>query len=742
MGYPRALAIVPLVIPFLVSQVSSQTTGGLRTVHGIVTDECGNPRAGVRIGPDFDTYLEAPVSDVDGRFELAVVPPDRKHWVAFPGATGMCGLFVIPPDAKQVHVTLQFGTGSLEGKIVDPKGRGLEGAEIHISARHEGELFLLTREKSRDGGYFQSWIPAGGGLTLLIEVVKDGATMARADPLELRDGQKVIELPDLTVPSAEGLAISDKETRKRLSGVVRSEDGHPIAGADVEIRWDLAMGGTSSRAQTGSDGRWSRRVPIEVNDASLRIEHPRYVSTVFERAFPSPPMEKLLEGSAVSVLKRGHVVTGRVRDGDGNPVGDALIVTQPLYSWGGAGSWPHEDGTMTRTGVDGRFSIDGIPAGSRALVVYGRGFAPGIAPAEVGADMVPVEVTLQTGAQMTGRVVDQDNKPVEGATVAVSRWQSSGSGQWLVPATDKSDADGRFTLAHLPSEGSIELSYWKKGYSHVHLPAVGLQDGPQRLVLRKPGTIAGRIIEESTGEPVSRFELIAGWRDDQKGPIFSSDRRWKIDAMDGKFSKTSDMAGGSKLPLRVIADGYVVTDIFLNTKDGSPPADIRLVRGEPMTGRVLAPSGEPLAGAQVAWVGPDRQAFPTKGRLADRYAYRAEIVVTTDEAGRFRLPRTRQKGHVFVTAGEGYALIPGETFEDVIGGGATGAASAGGQYVSLIPPDRSSFGEFGPVQRRTPVCEKHNDGTPPKTVTHRIFGVPLRTPILLTPKAPAVRRGG
>jgi hypothetical protein len=136
-----------------------------------------------------------------------------------------------------------------------------------------------------------------------------------------------------------------------------------------------------------------------------------------------------------------------VNSATGNPVPRALVQVS---------------GRAMLTGSEGDFAFDGLPAGTVQVLVAKPGyFAPG-APAmtlgwpsatvSLGPDTGKILVKLAPEAIITGRVANQDDEPVEGASVQVLKYTSVNDGpqQLMAPrAPVRSDEDGNFRIPGL-----------------------------------------------------------------------------------------------------------------------------------------------------------------------------------------------------------------------------------------------------------------------------------------------------
>ncbi len=145
-----------------------------------------------------------------------------------------------------------------------------------------------------------------------------------------------------------------------------------------------------------------------------------------------------------------------------------------------------DGGVVVTTDAKGRFAVRDLPPGRRRFLVAARGFADRTIQRGVPAER-PVEVRLARGAVITGRVVTTDGRGVPSVIVyAFPRGtiQALGAGQRVVTSGEGgprmlertptreilarrgpapfaaacSDADGRFSIERLPTDGSYDIA--------------------------------------------------------------------------------------------------------------------------------------------------------------------------------------------------------------------------------------------------------------------------------------------
>jgi beta-lactamase regulating signal transducer with metallopeptidase domain len=161
------------------------------------------------------------------------------------------------------------------------------------------------------------------------------------------------------------------EPGKVWGGVVRNEQGNPISGATVKVRyWQGVFGGNPhlgpsivETTTTDKNGRWRVDVmPAEiVNSDGVRIylSHPDYVSDVLKGAViplpvtERPPLGALRSQTAVMVMRKRATIEGRAIDRTGRPIAGVSIYDSEYY-------WFNSGKPLATTDKEGRFKIPNV----------------------------------------------------------------------------------------------------------------------------------------------------------------------------------------------------------------------------------------------------------------------------------------------------------------------------------------------------------------------------------------------
>jgi protocatechuate 3,4-dioxygenase beta subunit len=207
------------------------------------------------------------------------------------------------------------------------------------------------------------------------------------------------------------------------------------------------------RAFHDSEGRFS--LPnIEEGDATLIVRANGYAPAFMP---VSGVKENEVVDGIVIPMEGGVSLDGAVADAAGNPVANAQV-----FSGAVPDEWQREQGEAARTGSDGTFRLDSLPAGSHTLGVY----HPDFAPTDISVDLSPnydntVQITLTMGGMVEGRVT-QGGVGVADQHVSVNYMNGRGQNN-----SARTDANGYYSIAGLPDgEAMVYCSVSSPGGSN------------------------------------------------------------------------------------------------------------------------------------------------------------------------------------------------------------------------------------------------------------------------------------
>jgi protocatechuate 3,4-dioxygenase beta subunit len=606
------------------------------------------------------------VRDPQGRpVEGAFVGLVESAWLA--GRTPESGILdlAVPPAGVDLRIETADGRRlSYRLRPARPDETGPAVAVLKPAAPASGKVVA-----ARDGR------PVAGALAWLNE---DTATVARSGA----DG--TFRLPSLPEQEAAVFAAAPGffqsysrtsggrvptfalEPRLRIAGVVVDEAGRPVAGARLNAAF---LTGSRSSPAASSSGGFAR------SDAAGRFLLKSLAAGVaydlrIAREGFAPARQELPAREAGSqapelriVLRAGRAAFGVVVDSGRRPVAGAQASLQPttptdLSARLRAAREKPERYSAPPTDAAGRFELKNLPAGTFDLVVRGRGFAPLTVPAlaipEGKGNVDLGTVMLAPGATLRGLVVDARGNAIAGAEVRAKAATRELLPMITVrdpgPADAVSGADGAFALEDRSPGESLDITVSHPGYGPGSAPGVAVpREAPVRIVLQDTSRVSGRAVDPD-GKPVAGAAIylseeestsIAG--ESLQVPSGRAHRGLTDD--DGGFV----LDGVSPGPIALYAQAPHRQHAELKNlevKAGQDLANVELVLppSAVVEGRVLAPDGRPVVGAEVAVVQAAQNDF-------QRGAAPGAI---TDGDGRYRLEGVPSGKQTLEARAEGY----------------------------------------------------------------------------------------
>lgn len=323
--------------------------------------------------------------------------------------------FQLPGGADYALSSLAIQSGAATPiHLVGPDSAPLAGAYLRAMPDLAGPELWLERFSREDGTVDLH----------LLSVPYEVLVVADADlPAVLLTGQAQADLQDTTIAVDDGVAVT---------GTVTDPAGDPVAGAAVQL---TVAGAPSSIGTTGASGAFSLRA---------RAGGPVTVTVTPPDASGLPALERtdgpaIAAGSAIAVRYAAglevRTVSPALRQTDGTtPAAGARVtfMARPISSAGtiaidaaSAGA----RGTLVRTAQASGSGV--IPDQQITSAVYDLIVEPGPgAPAGQGVRFAPLDLSigqdapatlrLAAPAHLTGRVIDGDGAPVDGAHLVAS----------------------------------------------------------------------------------------------------------------------------------------------------------------------------------------------------------------------------------------------------------------------------------------------------------------------------------
>ena len=453
---------------------------------------------------------------------------------------------------------------ALEGTVRGPDGKPVEKALVAVQPS-SAEFFgapLTTR--SDLSGRFRLSLTSAGLHTVRVE----------ARGLAARTIEKARPGAPLNVSLQKGGVVE---------GTVRdAATGQPVARARVEARdesalslpWESEAGFV--RTETDDKGRYR----LEGIGPGLQT------LTATTKSQGRARKAGLTAGRTVDFyVLAGGGIRGTIFGPDRKPVQGVLVRAE------GGGSW-RAMGPPEPTSAAGRFEILGLEPGTYRLVARHSRFAPAVVggiAVERGADS-SVDVSLEAGVPILGRILGQDDRPVAGR-VSLTVINDEPTPPTLVDLLRaQSGSDGRFRLEGVPP-GDHTLGVIVSGYAHKRVEiSIGRSDAQVDLgdiALETGLTIRGRV-RDKAGKAVAEAQLSAY-------PSRSGGSVEGRTESDGSFALGGLVPGSHRL--NVTASGFGETERTVEA--GSENVEVVLQPAGAVTGLVVDEGGRPVEAYRV-----------------------------------------------------------------------------------------------------------------------------------------------
>ncbi len=440
-----------------------------------------------------------------------------------------------------------------------------------------------------------------------------------------------------------------------IGGRVVNESGAPVEGVSVQFYGSypesVSMGG--DKATTDALGHWEMRLAAGWTRLMANLIHEDYISDRILGLRPIPPKEQLFDQTATFVMEKGSTFTGTVRDAAGNPVAGALVMNSNLR---GTFARMMEDANSVVTDDGGRFTFANLDKKRHEeLTIVSEEHAPVVRRLDYESPDVPIEVTLESGIGVAGRLSDAAGVPLADVTVSVDEWRPNR--QHGLPREAITDSEGRFTLSHMPDHGTVRLSAQESGYFGASATTLLPLAEPLNLQLINRTDFQGRVVDATTGQPVTDYDVEMG-RVTDSGEYwwFTRFTRADVNRKTGTFTAEPaaifDATKRVNFVARIRARGYQITESkFQEAARLGEEVTIALQPKATVKAVVRDAAGAPVEGAQVAWVRDDQHAFLSNGALSADYGKSPAWFEASDAEGQVEFAADETPG-VLVAAHE------------------------------------------------------------------------------------------
>ncbi|WP_255637569.1 carboxypeptidase regulatory-like domain-containing protein [Hyalangium versicolor] len=476
--------------------------GEALTVEGTVWDEARHPVPGavVKAKPHRD-YLRSWTSTTDarGHYRIGPVKPGSYNFeVSRAGYLDLDEPRKLGRDMGAMDLTLQRAV-VLAGRVVDDEGQPLEDIKLSVDTseidRREVGSYEDFHTTSDAEGWFTLDVPEAGSWKLETEggdFVSQEQTLQAPDEdvrVILHRGASVVG----TVTDGRGIP------RERVS-VSLWKEGSEKDGEEISV----------GNVSTDSEGRFAFR---GLMPGRLMVDATQEHDGVEQKAVKVIELQGTEQLDVALRFEEGHVLSGVVVDGQGQPVADAFVQAEQQYPDAAPGNWSRiimvscgtDRDRGARTGADGRFTLKHLVADAYEVYASKEGytFVPARSQGGESTDentfrvrkaSSEVRIVLEREGRITGRLLGPDGAPLQSFRVNHKDQEASG-GRFEVPFDESGEVRLEFSAEDLaPLVKSVNV----RQRVDVDLGDVRMGGGRR---------VAGRVVDAETGAPVAEVEL-------------------------------------------------------------------------------------------------------------------------------------------------------------------------------------------------------------------------------------------
>lgn len=525
-------------------------------VSGRVVDESGKGVAGARVIADpasepfpvVDPRRDGVTTDGEGNWRLPAVGAGTYRFVAThakyaPGTSAPAPLDGTN-ERSGVEIVMQTGV-TLSGTVKTSDGEPAAGASVRVAEAGGGLAWHMLRE-----------VTTGADGTFSI----DGLPPRRIDLVAAHDaGSSAITELDLDGKTTESVELV-LDITGTIAGVVVDSEGEPIAEAQV-------MAEAVRSGQIGQNWEWRvRGTPMIVSGAGGEFRFAGLPPGDYElRAIRPGASTSSLWQAPSTVVATGTLDVELLLPEPGRLMGKVAFAdgTSPrAYTVAVGAGYPIPFGEK-----DGAFSLD-APGGKQTLFVSGPDFMRSSLTVEVNErENTDVgTITVEKGRAISGRVVDPNGNPVEGATVAAGQLISGSGSEFHIPSesinaqTTTTDAAGRFLMSGFGESPLVaQANHDEVGRSDA-IPIIRSSRSVDiELVLISSGSLEGVITRD--GKPLPNTVVIANPRAATRSNFFT------VSGPDGSYALDKLSAGDYFIMAMIGGGGPRPKDMHLHSVD-------------------------------------------------------------------------------------------------------------------------------------------------------------------------------
>jgi hypothetical protein len=456
--------------------------------------------------------------------------------------------------------------GSIDGRVISSgSGEGVAGADLSFWGP-SGDVTV----QSGAGGAFRLE-PTQEGLYELMTADAPGYF-----PLSVEDGDSPVLFAARKGSAMRGVTIVVIPAVEYM-GRVLTEGGDPVAGAAIEILGARAHAG---QAEWSSDERGEFTFHAR-DGAILEARHEEHGRGRAHVGFAVQASHRLTIVVGSVEAPREAEITGRVVDRDGAPLSDVLVsaVFEPPRARKETRNLA--PGASERTDGDGRFTLRRLDAGFYSVMASTPEYAPTVVE-EVAAPTAGLEIVLDAGARITGRVTETvSGSPVSSFVVIVSERRGPLETRVLL-AESVHDPKGEYATQEVAA-GSylVTISAARYALSETRSVTVASESVVADFALDRGGRISGTVTDATSKAPLADAKVSLEHRLGLAGPSLPLVANAVTDAAGAFLLEGVGTGAQSLLATAVAHHGRVVSGITVPAGGDVGPIEIPLTPTEP-----------------------------------------------------------------------------------------------------------------------------------------------------------------
>ncbi|MCY1082253.1 carboxypeptidase regulatory-like domain-containing protein [Archangium lansingense] len=543
-------------------------------------------------------------TDAAGQYALELPPGDYDVRVLASGHTDASSQgLVVEADRYTVADFRLEGTASVEGTVVDPRGRPLAGVSVRAGLLRGASGEELYTRTDAAGTYLLEGLPVG---TVRVRAKQDTSAVWTSRTAQLATG-------------ARGRVDFMLSETGLVQGRVTLASGEPLPEpAVVRAMAKEGSGGLMDMglAETDAEGHYQLELRAGVYQLTAVLPGARY--TYYHVDDPAVTVEP---GTSVTMdlsLMDERGLRGVVLEPSGAPSPRALVVATQ------AGDFPLS--IPVDADEEGRFSVPPHPQPT-ALTLQAHNAGRLSAPLPIPEGAGELKLQLRPAATLRGRVVARSGAAPSGFTLRLL--EADGSAPVWARDTQRTFPGNEFLLTDAPGQPlkvSVRTTDGRTGEAQVTL-SPGLRADVEVPLTGGASSISGRAVWSHSGAPVQGVGLYL-----DRPPGSSADART---GPDGRFRLKDVTPGAHTVHLLAPEGKPEARSVTVATSEAVDLGDVQVSARKANAGSVGAGFSEDRGWVSVAWLTPEGPAAQGGVRVGDRLlAVDGQVVRNRTEAER------------------------------------------------------------------------------------------------------------